>query len=84
MTTEQFHWTSTSGVEIVLPRLGKIKASLLRKHRTKVGDDYVFSMLEDLADDETLAKIDDLDADELNELAEKWTDTMGGSSRSST
>lgn len=82
--TEQFHWTSPDGVEIVLPRLGKIKAAVLRRHRTKVGDDYVFSLLEDIADEATMAQVDDLDADDLNDLAEKWTSTLGESSRSST
>lgn len=81
---EQFHWTSPAGVEIVLPRIGKLKASLLRKHRTRQGDDYIFSILEDLGDEDLLAKIDDLDVDEMNDFSEKWSATVGESSRSST
>jgi hypothetical protein len=56
---------------------------VLRKHRTKGGDDYVFSLLEDIADDETNAKIDELDADALNAMSEAWLKTLGESSRSS-
>ena len=82
--TEQFHWTSPNGIEIVIPRIGKLKASVLRRHRTKQGDDYIFSILEDIADDGLMAKIDELDVDEMNDFSEKWTATAGESTRSST
>lgn len=80
----KFHWTSSSGQELVLPSLRRIKAGKLRKYRKLEGDDYVFTLLEDMCDEDTLAQLDDLDAEEFNQLAEKWASEMGESSGSST
>lgn len=72
MSFEKFHWTSPSGVEIVLPHMGKIKAGIIRRHRKEEPVDFIFSVLEETADTETLAKVDDLDQTDLNTLVEKW------------
>lgn len=84
--TERFHWQSPDGVEIALPRLDQIKAGVLRRNRTKDPVDMLFSILEDVGDDETLAKVDDLSMPALNELMEKWQAevSVGESGRSST
>lgn len=84
--TEKFHWTSPDGVEITLPRLDQIKAGVLRRNRTKDPVDMLFSILEDVGDDETLAKVDDLSMPALNSLMEKWQAevSLGESSGSST
>ena len=84
--TEKFHWTSPDGVEITLPRLDQIKAGVLRRNRTKDPVDMLFSILEDVGDDETLAKVDDLSMPALNALMEKWQAevSLGESSGSST
>lgn len=85
MTTEKFHWTSPGGVEIVLPRLAKVKSSVLRKNRLKEADDYMFSVIEAVADEETLALIDDLDTEDFAEMTSAWAETsVGESSGSST
>lgn len=87
MTTERFHWTSPDGAEIVLPHMSKIKAGVLRRHRKSEPVDFIFSLLEETADDETLAKVDNLEVTELNDLAEKWQNagaSLGESSGSST
>lgn len=83
--TEQFHWTSPSGVEIVLPRMNQIKAGILRRHRKEEPTDFIFSVLEEISDDATLAKVDDLASADLNTLVEKWQAEVspGESSRSS-
>jgi hypothetical protein len=83
---EQFHWTSPGGVEIVLPRLSKIKSGLLRKHRHKDPDDHMFSIIEEVADEDMLAKIDNLETGEFNDMSEAWGATIsaGESSSSST
>lgn len=83
---EQFHWTSSDGVEIVLPRMSKIKAGIIRRHRKEEPGDFIFSVLEEIADTEMLAKVDDLDTADLNMLVEKWQAEVapGESSGSST
>ena len=72
MTMEKFHWTSPSGVEIVLPHMGKIKAGIIRRHRKEEPVDFIFSVLEETADEAMLEKVDDLDQTDLNTLVEKW------------
>lgn len=87
MTMERFHWTSPSGVEIVLPHMNKIKAGIIRRHRRSESVDFIFSVLEDVADDEMLSRADDLDAGEINDLFEAWQEaaaSVGESSGSST
>lgn len=72
MATEQFHWTSPAGVEIVLPHLNKIKAGIVRRHRKADVVDFIFSMLEEVADEDMLAKADDLETEEINDLFKAW------------
>ena len=86
MTMEKFHWTSPAGVEIVLPHMGKIKAGIIRRHRKEEPVDFIFSVLEETADTDTLAKVDDLDQTDLNTLVEKWQAgaSVGESAGSST
>ena len=70
--TEKFHWTSPSGVEIVLPHMNKIKAGIVRRHRKEDGVDFIFSVLEEISDTATLEKVDELDAGDCNKLFEAW------------
>lgn len=86
MAFEKFHWTSPTGVEIVLPHLSKIKGGLLRKYRKLDEMDMVFSIIEDVVDDETLVKLDDLDQEELQNFMKDWQAgaSVGESSGSST
>lgn len=85
MAFEKFHWQSPSGVEITLPRMDQISAGILRRHRKENEIDFMFSLLEETSDTETLAKLDDLSFSDLNALSEKWqaTITVGESSGSS-
>jgi hypothetical protein len=83
--TEKFHWTSPSGVEIILPRMGKLPAKLLRDTRKLEAEDRMWTLLEEAATKEVLAKIDTLAVDDLNAFAEAWQgDEAGKSSPSST
>jgi hypothetical protein len=87
MATEKFHWTSPAGVEIVLPHVDKIKGGAIRKYRKLPEIDMMFSILEDMLDEPTLAKIDDLDQKDLNDLFVAWQKagaSVGESSGSST
>lgn len=84
---EKFHWTSPSGVEIVLPHMDKMPAGVIRKHRKSDPVDFVFSVLEDVSDDAMLAKVDALSLPEVNALFEAWQEaatTVGESAGSST
>lgn len=72
MSFEKFHWTSPAGVEISLPHMNQIKAGILRRHRKEEPIDFVFSLLEEVGDEETLEKVDDLSSRDLNALVEKW------------
>jgi hypothetical protein len=86
---EPFNWTAPDGGTITLPKMKHIKAGVLRRYRKLDGIDMVFSILEEVADAATLAKIDDLDTDGLEALAEAWQGDVGvgessGSSTSST
>lgn len=85
--TEKFHWTSPGGVEITLPHMARLKAGVLRRVRKLDPIDAMFTIIEEIADDETLAKVDDLEAPELNELAQAWQEasaSLGESGPSST
>jgi hypothetical protein len=71
----------------VLPHIDKIKGGMIRKYRKLPEVDMMFSILEDICDDETLAKIDDLEQGDLNDLFLAWQKAganVGESSRSST
>lgn len=69
---EQFHWTSPEGAEITLPRMDKIKTGIIRRHRKEEPTDFIFSVLEETADEAMLAKVDELSTADLNDLVEKW------------
>lgn len=70
---EQFHWSiPDSDDEIVLPHMNKIKGGVLRKHRKLEAVDFMFTILEDVADADTLAKVDQLDTEHMNQLFADW------------
>lgn len=81
MSFEKFHWTSPAGAEIVLPHMKHVKAGILRRHRKEEPGDFIFSLLEETSDEETLAKVDELSTTDLNDLVEKWQEgsTLGES-----
>lgn len=87
MTTEQFHWTAPGGEEIVVPHMGKLKTGLLRQVRALEGVDGTFTILEKIADEDTLRKIDDLDIDQFDQFSKAWQEastSLGESGVSST
>ena len=83
MTTEKFHYKAESGAEITLPRLAGVKAGVIRRHRKSDPVDFIFSILEDVTDEATLALVDDLSTTELNDMFEKWQGDGGGLGESS-
>lgn len=79
----EFEWETDGGVKIKLPR---IKSGVLRKHRRRPEVDFVYSVMEEVLDEKTLAQTDELDDTELGEMFEAWmgSATPGESSPSST
>lgn len=66
------------GKTYTLPVRTDIKAGMLRRHRNKEEIDYMFSLIEDIADAETIAALDDLDMDTFNDLIGEWGDHVFG------
>lgn len=87
MTTERFHYKH-DGHEIALPYMKNLKAGMLRKIRKLPLDDQVFTILEQVASEDDLAILDDMDGDELNAFIAAWQEasgvTLGESQASST
>ena len=84
---EQFHWTSPSGVEVSLPSLKTLPSGVLRRHRKLEPLDFVFSVLEDAADEAMIEQVDRLTMPEVNDLFDAWQGDaapVGESSGSST
>jgi hypothetical protein len=83
-----FTWTSPDDVRVTLPSMRQIKAGIIRRHRKSEPIDFIFSVLEETADEATLAKVDDLSTEDLNSLFEAWQEdgqaSVGESSGSST
>jgi hypothetical protein len=69
---------TVDGETYSLPPRKAINAGMLRRHRGKSGDDYVFSILEDASDPETIAAMDTLSLDEMNDVIEAWSDAVFG------
>lgn len=83
---EKFHYKTPDGNEIVLPYMGQVPAGVLRRHRREEPVDFMFSLVEEVADPATLDLLDGLSMDTLNDLTEKWqaASDAGESSGSST
>lgn len=76
--TEKFRYPVDGG-EIVLPNLKRVKAGVIRKVRNLDDIDQMFTLFELLSSPEQLALIDELETDELEDLAQKWRDFSGTS-----
>lgn len=72
MAFEKFHFTADDGAEIVLPSMNSLKGGLLRKYRKLDSLDFLYSIIEEVADEDEIAKLDNLERDELNRCFEKW------------
>ena len=84
----EFTWKSKAGVEVTLPSLNSIPAGVFRRHRRKNEVDFVFSVLEEIADEGALAQVDQVPLPEMEDLFAAWQGdsgtTVGESSGSST
>lgn len=74
--TEQFHYQHHDRT-ITLPYLRNIKVGVIRKLRNLGAEDQFFGILEAVADEDTLAVIDDMTADEFGAVMEQWQQASG-------
>lgn len=86
MALEKFHYTTDGGEKITVPKFKTVPAGVIRRVRKESQAEQIFTVLEALADEATLALVDDLDADEFNRFVQAWQEdskvTMGESSAS--
>lgn len=59
-------------VEITLPSLSYLKPGLVRRLRRMNGTDQMYTLLEEVLDDDTLAVIDEMDPDDFDAMREQW------------
>lgn len=65
------------GETYTLPPSSAIKAGMLRRLRKLDYLDIAFSILEELADKDTLAALDDMDLATFNETLDEWQASLG-------
>lgn len=70
MTLERFHFTGADGEDYTLPLA--IPSGALRKSRNLDPLDGIFTLLEECADEKTLAAIDALPIGDLTAVAKDW------------
>lgn len=80
MTSERFHFTA-GGKDYTLPK--QIPVGALRKSRNLDPLDQIFTILELVADEKTLAAIDKLDTAELTPIARDWFQGLSSGESSS-
>lgn len=71
MATEKFHY-KVGTKTIVLPRYKHIPMGILRKLRKEDVDEQLFGLLETVADEKTLALLDELDQERFQEFYQAW------------
>lgn len=80
MTLERFHFKA-GDKDFTLPK--QIPAGALRKARNLDPLDQIFTILEEVADTETLAAIDSLSVQELTVVARDWMQGLSAGESSS-
>lgn len=71
-TDADFHWTTKAGAPIVLPPAGRLPIGFARSIRKLPEADQIFTILEELADEATLAIIDGMDGNEFGQFYKDW------------
>lgn len=70
---EKFHYVTATGAEITLPRQDQLPVGVIRKARKLSEDEQVWSFIEAVADEDSLASIDALPLSEFQEFITAWT-----------
>lgn len=77
MATEQFHWKTDDGREVVLPRFNQLPFGVVRKLRKEDEAEQLFGLVEQVADEDTLAIIDTLGMGDIETLFTAWQKAGG-------
>lgn len=72
-----FTWTSPDGVDITLPSMDTLPAGVYRRHRNEEPASFVFSVLEEMSDEENLAKADEIPLPQIGDLFVAWQKAAG-------
>lgn len=75
--TEKFHYTTSFGDEVVLPRFENVPVGVIRKLRKADTLDQTFGIIEAIADEASLEAIDKIGAVEFEKLGAAWRDDSG-------
>ncbi|MDH6279340.1 hypothetical protein [Prescottella agglutinans] len=67
-----FEFTTEAGETVTVPAFKSIKPGVIRKTRKLDQADQFWTILESLADDDAIAIIDEMDADEFQEFQREW------------
>lgn len=83
-----YTYEAKDGSKITLPSMGDIPSGVLRKNRKLDEVDFVFTLVEETADQAAIDALDKLPSSELEDLFAGWQKdagaSVGESSRSST
>lgn len=77
MAAELFTYKAESGDTIKIKKFKHLPVGLIRKIRTKSNVDQMFTVIEAVANDATLAIIDEMDTDEFNAFTTAWQKDSG-------
>lgn len=77
MTTEKFHYKTPAGDEIIIPKFKHLSAGLIRSVRRSSAEDQIFTALEDVADEDTLAFVDAMTQEQMNDFVLAWREDSG-------
>lgn len=72
MTTENFHYTTRAGAALTLPRFDQLPFGVVRRLRHQEPTEQVFSLIEEVCDEGTLAVVDTLTTQEITDLYTAW------------
>lgn len=76
-TKEPFEFEGVDGKTYTLPHASKVKSGVYRKIRAAEGMDGVYLLVESIADEETLAALDEFDLEQLGEVLQDWQEHAG-------
>lgn len=76
MASEPFEFEH-NGETFTLPPSSAIKAGMLRRFRKLDDLDVAFSIIEEVADEDALAALDDMDLARFNEVVSDWQEHIG-------
>lgn len=77
MATEKFHYTTPSGVKIVMPKFGQIPMGIMRKLRREDEANQMFGLLETLSEtgrmaEDVLPALDELGQIDFADFMQAW------------